>query len=69
MYQSDHWVRGSGKSYLLLLLRGLLLENEVGEDQIIYLNFEHPDYYDLQTYEALYAYLKSQVSSEQKIYF
>lgn len=62
-------VRRSGKSYLLLMLRDYLLENNVDSTQIHYINFEHPDNYYLQNADELYTYLKEKVDSNRKCYF
>lgn len=51
-------VRRSGKSYLLLMIRDQLLKRGISEKQIIYLNFENPEYFDLLDYRKLYEYLK-----------
>ena len=46
-------VRRSGKSYLLLMIRDQLLKRGISEKQIIYLNFENPEYFDLLDYRKL----------------
>lgn len=58
-------VRRSGKSYLLKMLKKFLIENKL---QVLYINFEHPDTFNLQTYEKLYAYIKQEVDTNRKIY-
>lgn len=58
-------VRRSGKSYLLKMLKKYLIENKL---QVLYINFEHPDTFNLQTYEKLYAYIKQEVDTNRKIY-
>ena len=62
-------VRRSGKSYLLLMIKDKLLEMGIKEEQIIYINFEDPAFFDLLTYKDLYKYLKEKVISDQKVYF
>lgn len=58
-------VRRSGKSYLLKMLKKYLIENKL---QVLYINFEHPDTFNLQSYEKLYAYIKQEVDTNRKIY-
>ncbi|HHX07671.1 MAG TPA: ATP-binding protein, partial [Erysipelothrix sp.] len=60
-------VRRSGKSTLLLLFRNHLKSE--GINNILFLNFEHPDTFKIQDYESLYEYIKSNVSKEEKVYF
>ena len=62
-------VRRSGKSFLLLMIKDILKSKNIAEEQIIYLNFEHPDHYPLQNSEALYQYLKETVDENRKVYF
>lgn len=62
-------VRRSGKSYLLLMLKNELLKRGIDQKQIIYLNFENPEYFDLLSYKKLYSYLKDKVKTDQKVYF
>lgn len=51
-------VRRSGKSYLLMMLRDLLLTRKIPEAQICFINFENPEYFHLNTFDQLYLYLK-----------
>jgi len=62
-------VRRSGKSFLLMMIKDLLISRGIKEGQIFYLNFEHPDYYHLQNSETLYEHLKEQVNTNEKVYF
>jgi len=62
-------VRRSGKSFLLMMIKEMLISRGVKESQIFHLNFEHPDHYHLQNSEALYNHLKEQVHSQEKVYF
>ncbi|MDK6286064.1 AAA family ATPase, partial [Klebsiella pneumoniae] len=41
----------------------------ISEKQIIYLNFENPEYFDLLDYRKLYEYLKKKVDKSKKTYF
>ena len=62
-------VRRSGKSYLLRMIKDLILEQGVSYSQIIFMNFENPEFFTINTYEKLYDYLKEQISSTDKLYF
>ena len=62
-------VRRSGKSYLLLMIKDKLLSMGVDEDQIIYINFENSEFFDLLSYKDLYKYLKDKVVANKKVYF
>jgi len=62
-------VRRSGKSFLLLMIKELLVARGIKEEQIIHLNFEHPDYYPLMEEGKLYEYLKETISTTEKVYF
>lgn len=59
-------VRRSGKSFLLKMLQDYLLGQN---KQILYLNFEHPDTFNLQTAERLYEYVKFHIKADKKVYF
>lgn len=61
-------VRRSGKSYLLKMIRDLLIDKDVQTEQIIYLNFEHPENFPLQESDKLYNYLKNRINSTEKVY-
>lgn len=62
-------VRRCGKSYLLLMLKDKLLNMGIEPQQIIFINFENPEYFDLLSYRDLYAYLKTKVVTNKKTYF
>ena len=40
----------------------------VDEDQIIYINFENSEFFDLLSYKDLYKYLKDKVVANKKVY-
>ncbi|WP_297814943.1 ATP-binding protein [uncultured Lactobacillus sp.] len=61
-------VRRSGKSYLLLLYRQYLLDQNIDKKQIIYLSFEDFDNIDLYEPKKLYAYLKQRFILNKKMY-
>lgn len=54
-------VRRSGKSTLLLMFKNYLLENNVKESNIIYINFESAMYDDIKDYKELYNYIKNNI--------
>ena len=58
-------VRRSGKSTLLLQYREYLLSQNVNNDDIVYMNFESADWYDINDYKELYNYIKSKFSSKK----
>jgi uncharacterized protein len=59
-------VRRSGKSFLLKMLEKHLQQLN---KQTIYLNFEHPDTFGIQTADKLYDFIKTQVEADERIYF
>jgi len=62
-------VRRSGKSYLLMMIHDLLKKRGITDEQIIFINFEHPEFYDLQHETTLYEHLKNKAPSDKKVYF
>ena len=52
-------VRRSGKSTLLLQYKDYLLKEGIAEKNIIYMNFESAEYYEIQDYKDLYEYVKN----------
>lgn len=61
-------IRRSGKSTVLLLLRDLLLERGVVENNIIAINFESFSTEELKKASTLYAHLSRQLSKDNKFY-
>ena len=61
-------VCGCGKSILLLQYKDYLLANNVKEEDIIYMNFESAEWYDINDYRSLYEYIKSKVTNKNKKY-
>ena len=61
-------IRRSGKSTILLLLRDLLLEQGVKEEQILCVNFESLTFADLNTAERLYGYIASWIRKDTNNY-
>ncbi len=54
-------VRRSGKSTLMLQYKDYLLSQKVSEKNIIYMNFESADWYDIKNYKDLYNYIISNI--------
>ncbi len=61
-------VRRSGKSYLLLMIKNMLLERGVKEQCIIYINFENPDNAHLILEKNLYDFVKLNKPDSGKVY-
>lgn len=55
-------VRRSGKSTLLLQYKDYLITQNIQEKNIIYMNFESADWYNIKNYEDLYAYIKENIN-------
>lgn len=61
-------IRRCGKSTIMEIYRDWLAEHGVLPEQIIYLNFEDYDYYELRNPQKLYAYIKPQIQTEKMTY-
>ena len=61
-------IRRSGKSTILLLLKEVLSERGISENNIISLNFESFTTEHLKNATSLYAYLTGQITKDKKIY-
>ena len=61
-------IRRCGKSTIMEIYRDWLTEHGVLPEQIIYLNFEDYDYYELRNPQKLYAYIKPQIQTEKMTY-
>lgn len=61
-------VRRSGKSTLLLQYKAYLIEQKISPEDIIYMNFESADWYEIKDYKDLYNYIKNQIKNENKKY-
>ncbi len=61
-------IRRSGKSTILLLLKEVLGEKGISENNIIALNFESFTTEHLKNATSLYAYLAGQLTKDEKIY-
>ena len=60
-------VRRSGKSTLLLQYKDYLISQGILEKNIIYMNFESADWYDVKDYNDLYKYIKEK-NNKKKLY-
>lgn len=60
-------LRRSGKSTLMLMYKDYLLNNQVKEDNIIYINFESAMYDDIKNYKDLYQFVKEKIKKD-KVY-
>ena len=61
-------VRRSGKSTLLLQYKDYLLNQKIKKENIIYMNFESADFYDIKDYNDLYKYIKDKIINKNKFY-
>ncbi len=61
-------VRRSGKSTLLLQYKDYLLTQKIKKTNIIYMNFESADFYDIKDYNDLYKYIKDKIINKNKFY-
>ena len=61
-------VRRSGKSTLLLQYKDYLLTQKIKNSNIIYMNFESADFYDIKDYNDLYKYIKDKIINKNKFY-
>jgi len=61
-------VRRCGKSTLMEIFRDYLLQNGVNKENIISINFEDYDFYELRDPDKLYAYIKGKLNDEGQNY-
>ena len=61
-------IRRCGKSTIMEIYRDWLKKQGVHDDQIIYLNFEDYDFYELRNPNNLYAYIKPLVHQDKMTY-
>lgn len=60
-------LRRSGKSTLLMQFKEYLLTQNIKEKNIIYMNFESAEWYDIKDYKDLYKYVESKIG-KNKLY-
>lgn len=61
-------VRRSGKSTLLLQFEEYLLSQKIKENNILYMNFESAQWYDIKDYKDLYNYIVGKLKGKGKKY-
>lgn len=61
-------VRRCGKSTLMEIYKGYLIKNGIDNKNIISINFEDYDFYDLREPSKLYSYIKERLNSENQNY-
>ena len=61
-------VRRSGKSTLLLQYKDYLLSQKIKTTNIIYMNFESAEFYNIKDYNDLYNYIKDKITNKNKFY-
>lgn len=61
-------IRRCGKSVILKLLKEELLNKQINEEQIIYLNFDSFEFSDIDKAEKLYTYVKERIKEKQRYY-
>jgi predicted AAA+ superfamily ATPase len=61
-------IRRCGKSTLLSIFQSQLRENGINEGQIISINFEHPDFMDVNDSAAAWKYIKPKIARGRKSY-
>ena len=61
-------IRRCGKSTVLEMFQDELINDGVEDNQIIFINFEDPDFDSLKTYKALYDHIQSKIISGKMNY-
>ena len=61
-------IRRCGKSTIMEIYRDWLMARGVGQDQIVYLNFEDYDFFELRDPGKLYAYIKPLIQQDKMTY-
>ena len=61
-------VRRCGKSTLMEIFKNYLLKNGIDNKNIISINFEDYDFFDLREPSKLYAYIKERIDETKKTY-
>ncbi len=61
-------IRRCGKSFLLMLLKEHLLKSGIGENQIIYINFESLENINLTNEIRLYNHIKERIEQDKQTY-
>ena len=61
-------IRRCGKSTIMEIYRDWLLEHGVANSQIVYINFEDFDFYELRNPMRLYEYMKFKIMTDKNMY-
>lgn len=61
-------IRRCGKSTLMQIFRDWLMQHDVAASQIVYINFEDFDYYELRDPAKLYQYIKPLIATDKMMY-
>lgn len=61
-------IRRCGKSTLMQIFRDWLMQHDVAASQIVYINFEDFDYYELRDSARLYQYIKPLIATDKMMY-
>lgn len=61
-------IRRCGKSTLMKMFRNYLLESGISSEQIVFLNFENFDNYELLNPKSLYEFLKNKIQKNKMTY-
>jgi len=61
-------LRRSGKSSILMLLRDELINLGIGEENIIYINFESFEFSEIDNADKLYKFVKDSIANKQRYY-
>ncbi len=61
-------IRRCGKSTILRQIMDEIIKSGVKESNIIYINLEFPEYFDIKTYRDLYEYINKKIVNNDKYY-
>ena len=61
-------IRRSGKSTIMMQIIDELKDNNISEEQIIYINFEYKEFSFIRNDDDLYSYIKSFIKNDSKYY-
>ena len=61
-------IRRSGKSAILMMLKGELVQRGISPENIIHINFESMEYSDMDNAKSLYDFVKSKIKNEFKYF-
>ena len=61
-------IRRAGKSTIMMQIIDELKDNNISEEQIIYINFEYKEFSFIRNDDDLYSYIKSFIKNDSKYY-